>query len=59
MTSHTIEALIFSDQHSEDYLVQFQSWNMTGTVIIISKTFKKQSKFWHFSQTRFYRGSLF
>lgn len=51
MTFHIMEALVFSDQHAEDYLVQFQSWNVTGKVIIISKSATKWSKFWHFPKS--------
>lgn len=40
MTVHTIEALIFSDQCTKDYLVHFQSWNITAALIIMSKTIK-------------------
>lgn len=48
MTFHTTEALIFSDRLAADYLVHFQSQNTAATVVIISKTSQKRSKFWQF-----------
>lgn len=48
MAFHTTEALIFSDRLAADYLVHFQSQNTAATVVIISKTSQKRSKFWQF-----------
>lgn len=39
MTFCTEEALISLDQCAKDYLVPFQSWNITGTVIRILLNF--------------------